>query len=287
MQSPQRVQPDKKWNSSIAPGGRKTGNTRDTDPRPKLVAGTGSMLIPAMLRGFTSGGRDSFDPGNFVGYRMTRGGNLSDGMNFHSRPCSKSRRLGFVFGDAAQTFHAASGSLTIAERSRQNAESNRAERLPTMIVIAPGRHLIPWNRHRAAVTSVRHRTPAFDRAWPKGRGTERNWFAMGAWTPFPPIRSARRGKHCSSRASIASAEWLVVRLGMLAFLIWALASRQSSIQRSHRAIETVQEPWSRDTGRNSPGKHETSRWPSSLLSSHRQSGMRNRLHRSCFRPGGE
>jgi hypothetical protein len=51
------------------------------------------MLIPAMLRGFASDDFSSLGSEYFVGYRMTSGGNLADGMNFHMRPCSKSRRL--------------------------------------------------------------------------------------------------------------------------------------------------------------------------------------------------
>src|SRR5688500_16970051 len=54
MQSPQRVQPDRNISSSMAPGGRNRGTVRDIALRRRSVGGTGSMLMPLMLRGFTS-----------------------------------------------------------------------------------------------------------------------------------------------------------------------------------------------------------------------------------------
>ena len=160
-------------------------------------------------------------------------------------------------------------------------------KLPARFFIAAFQHLLLQSPHRAAATWVQLRIPASDRAWLMGRGTERSWSAMGALTPYPPSRAARRGRHCSSRASSASVGLLAAHPCRLAFLLWVPASLRRLFQPLHQSIEKVLGPSARDTGRNLQGTHATSHWPSSPLSSRLPSDMRSKLHRLCFRPGGE
>ena len=160
-------------------------------------------------------------------------------------------------------------------------------KLPSRFFIAAFQHLLLRSPHRAAVAWVQLRIPAFDLAWLMVHDTERSWSAMGALTPYRPNRAARRGRHCSSLASSASAGSSAVHPCRLAFLLWVPASLRRLFQPLHQSIEKVSVPSERDTGRNSQGTHATSRWPSSPLTLHRPSDMRSTQRRWCFQLGEE
>lgn len=78
------------------------------------------MLMPPILLGVTSGGVSV----SGLGYRITSGANLVDGMNFHNRPRRRSRRLWLGLVEAKRKLDAEMGRRRVAERTDRGAEKS-------------------------------------------------------------------------------------------------------------------------------------------------------------------
>lgn len=78
--------------------------------------------------------------------------------------------------------------------------------------------------------------------WQTERGTECNWFARDASTPYLPSRAARRDKRCNSPASILNAESSVELLGTHVRLALEQASRRRCFLQTNQCVQTELEP---------------------------------------------